>query len=327
MVGPREAARRLAGVDPEIWRRADAVFPVRVPRAWFDAIDPGDPADPLRLQALPRPAELSPDPGDRPDPVGDAAMSPVPWVVCKHRDRVLLLVTKRCQLYCRYCFRRDHHPGQRSDPSPEELDAALDWCASSGARELILSGGDPLAVRDSRLFGILDRLRHMPVVRIHTRAPVSAPERVTPALVRGLARRRPLWVVVHANHPRELRPEVTAALGALVDAGIPVLNQSVLLAGVNDDVDTLAALCEALVAARVFPYYLHHPDPAPGNAHFRVSPRRGLAIHRALARRVSGLALPGYVVDLPDGSGKIPVERALAEGLWRTLEGRPPWPE
>jgi len=235
-------------------------------------------------------------------------------VICKHRDRVLLLLTKRCHLYCRYCFRRNHEPGERQDPTPDELEAALAWCADSGARELILSGGDPLAVRDRVLFGILDRLRIIPVIRVHTRAPITAPERVTPALVAGLRERGPVWVTVHANHPRELTGPALAALARLVDAGIPVLNQSVLLAGVNDDVETLTALSEALVSARVFPYYLHHPDHASGNAHFRVDPRRGLALHRALARRVSGIALPTYVVDLPDGSGKIPVERALNEG-------------
>jgi len=313
-VGRREALRRLSGLDPETWGAADASFPVRIPRTWFDRIDPDDPGDPIGRQALPDAAELVPAADDRVDPVGDAACSPVPWVVCKHPDRVLLLLTKRCHLYCRYCFRRNHKPGERQDPGPEALEKALDWCARSGARELILSGGDPLAVRDEQLFKVLDRLRHIPVVRIHTRAPITAPERITDALVAGLKERGPVWVVVHANHARELTPPVLAALARLVDAGVPVLNQSVLLAGVNDDVDTLAELSEALVSARVYPYYLHHPDHASGNAHFRVDPRRGVALHRALARRVSGIALPTYIVDLPDGSGKIPVERALAEG-------------
>ncbi len=316
VVGRPEALRRLQRLSASLWEAADRAFPVRIPRSWFDAIDPDEPSDPLALQALPDARELDGDPGDLPDPVGDAARSPAPWVVCKHRDRVLLLLTKRCHLYCRYCFRRNHRPGEAQDPDPEEWERALSWCERSGARELILSGGDPLAVRDGRLLEVIDRLRpRIPVVRIHTRAPITAPERVTPALVAALAARQPVWLVVHANHPRELTAAARAALGRLVDAGVPVLNQSVLLRGVNDDVDTLAALSEALVSLRVFPYYLHHPDRASGNAHFRLGLEEGLALHRALARRVSGIALPGYVIDLPDGSGKIPVERALAEGL------------
>jgi len=311
VVGRPEATRRFPWLDEAVWAAADADFPVRVPRAWLEGVMA--PEDPLGRQALPDPQELTPDPGDRGDPVGDAARSPVPWVVQKHPDRVLLLLTKRCHLYCRFCFRRNHRPGEALNPTPDELDAAIRWAALSGAREVILSGGDPLAVKDSQLFAVIDRLRpHVPTTRLHTRAPITAPERVTPALVEGLAARGPLWVLVHANHPRELTPAVRAALGRLVDAGLPVLNQSVLLAGVNDDVDTLAALCEALVQLRVFPYYLHHPDHAAGNAHFRLSLRRGAALHRALARRVSGVALPAYVLDLPDGRGKVPVERALA---------------
>jgi lysine 2,3-aminomutase len=237
----------------------------------------------------------------------------VAWGVRKHADRVLLLLTKRCHLYCRYCFRRNHEPGERQDPSAEEWAALLAWAAGSGAREAILSGGDPLAVSDERLFAAIDALRPtIPLIRVHTRAPITYPRRVTPALVDGLAARGPTWVLVHANHPAELSDEVAEALRRLVDAGIPVLNQSVLLAGVNDDAAVLGALSERLLELRVFPYYLHHPDHAAGNAHFRVDPARGVAIHRALRARTSGLGLPAYVIDLPDGSGKIPVEEWLA---------------
>jgi lysine 2,3-aminomutase len=232
----------------------------------------------------------------------------MPWVVRKHDDRVLVLLTKRCHVYCRYCFRRNHRPGEGEDPTAEEWEAALAYAVASGAHEAILSGGDPLAVRDEKLFEAIDRLRTaIPVIRIHTRAPIAYPARVTPALVEGLAARKPVWVVVHANHLRELDANVDAALARLVDAGIPVLNQSVLLAGVNDDAGTLADLCEGLVERRVFPYYLHHTDAATGNAHLRVNVERGLEIYEELRRRVSGLALPAYVVDPPDGSGKVPV--------------------
>ncbi len=317
VVGRPEALARLAWLSEGTWRLASALFDVRIPRGWFERIEPTDPADPLALQALPAPEELQVHPEDRVDPVGDAAKSPDPWVVRKHPDRVLLLLTKRCHLYCRYCFRRNHRPTQATDPTPAELERALRYCETSGAREVILSGGDPLALGDARLLPLVRRLsRSMDVVRIHTRAPITWPERVSEALVETLSTSANLWVVVHANHPRELSPPVREALSRLVGAGIPVLNQSVLLRGVNDDVDTLVALCEALVGLRVKPYYLHHPDRVQGNAHFRLSLSDGLALHQALAARVSGVALPAYVVDLPDGSGKVGVTQALAEGRW-----------
>ena len=315
-MGRPEALRRIKRLSDAAWRAADRLFPVRVPRAWFDQINPDDPDDPLALQALPDPRELLTGMDDLGDPVGEQALQPLPWLVQKHPDRVLLLLTRRCHLYCRYCFRRTapHHAGPE-DPDDEALDAAIAYCVASKPREVILSGGDPLAVTDTRLFRVMDALRPaVPVLRVHTRAPITAPERVTEALVAGLRARAPVWVFVHCNHPRELSPEVRAALARLVDAGVPVLNQAVLLRGVNDDVDTLVALCEALVALRVYPYYLHHTDRVAGNAHLRVDPAAGLALHKALSRRVSGLALPSYVVDPPDGSGKIQVERAVAEG-------------
>ena len=239
--------------------------------------------------------------------MGDAACSPRPWVIHKYPSRVLLLTTKRCHLYCRYCFRRNHHPSDALDPTPEEWAAALDYTRESGATEVILSGGDPLILPDRALFAALDHLLAVPVRRLHTRAPITFPERVTDALVAGLRARAPVWVVVHCNHPRELAPDVDAALARLVDAGVPVLNQAVLLRGVNDDVDTLAALSEGLVERRVFPYYLHATDRARGNAHLRVGDDEALALHEALRRRVSGVALPRLVRDPPDGSGKVDV--------------------
>jgi lysine 2,3-aminomutase len=257
---------------------------------------------------LPNPAELVVFEDDLADPVGDVAKSPLPWVVQKHPDRVLLLVTKRCAIYCRYCFRRNIEPGEGEDPTPEEWAAALEYARKSGAHEAILSGGDPLAVPDKRLFDAIDGLRPVPVIRIHTRIPIALPSRVTPALVEGLRARRPVWVVVHCNHPRELAPDVDDALMRLLDAGIPVLNQAVLLRGINDDVDVLTELSQRLVERGVVPYTLHHTDPAAGNAHFRVSPEEGIALHRKLRDRVSGVGLPRYVIDPPDGSGKRPVE-------------------
>lgn len=289
------------------WDELDAAFPVRIPRSFWERLDPTNPDDPLTRQALPDPRELVPDPDDHADPVGDALKSPMPWVVRKHDDRLLLLLTKRCHLDCRYCFRRTHTPGGE-DPTPAQWREMLDYAANAGVEEVILSGGDPLALRDDRLFEAIDALRPtVPVIRVHTRAPISAPWRVTPALVDGLRARAPVWVLVHCNHPRELGPDVDRALAMLVDAGLPVLNQAVLLRGVNDDPDVLAELCRSLVRRRVFPYYLHHPDAVRGNAHLRLSFDEGLALVEALRQRVSGIALPTYVVDPPDGSGKTQV--------------------
>jgi len=311
IMGRVEALLRFPELSEELWRKADASFPVRITRSWAERIQ--DLADPLARQALPDAAELVADDQDIVDPVGDRLRRPVPWVVRKHPDRVLLLMTRRCHLYCRYCFRRDDEGPE--DPSPEELARALDYVRVSGARELILSGGDPLAVSDARLFSVLDAVRaSVGHVRIHTRAPITAPFRVSAELVEGLRQRGPIWMLVHCNHPDELTAEVRAALARLSDAGIPLLCQSVLLAGVNDDLETLVRLSEALLSARVYPYYLHHPDPVPGNAAFRLSMERGLELHRALGRRVSGIGLPRYMVDPPDGLGKIEVAEWVRAG-------------
>ena len=307
-MGRREAEERFPWLAKVPWVEVAKRFPVRLPRGYLgDAVDP---SDPRLLTALPDSAELAADEGDVPDPVGEQARSPLPWVVRKHADRVLLLLTKRCHVYCRYCFRRDHTPGEGEDPTPAEWAAMFSYARRSGAREAILSGGDPLAISDSRLMNAIDALRpEVPVVRIHTRAPITFPQRVTPQLVSSLRARAPVWVVVHANHPVELSLPVRDALARLVDAGLPVLNQAVLLRGVNDSADVLAELSESLVSLRVFPYYLHATDAAPGNATFRVPLAEGLAIHEALRQRVSGIALPNFVIDPPDGTGK----RVIAE--------------
>jgi len=283
----------------------DEAFPVRITRSFAARMDLSDPSDPLARQVMPDPRERAPDPGDVVDAVGDMAMSPVPWVVRKHPDRLILMVTKRCHLYCRYCFRRTHAPGEAMDPTPAAWETALQYVESSGVEEVILSGGDPLTLRDADLFALVDRLkRRVPVVRIHTRAPITYPRRVTSELSRGLAERGPVWMVVHCNHVNELSKDVDAALARLIRAGVPMLNQAVLLRGVNDSADTLVALFQGLVRRRVFPYYLHQTDPVPGNAHLRVPVAEGLSLMEAVRARVSGVALPQFVVDPSDGSGK-----------------------
>lgn len=292
-----------------VWAAADALFPVRVTRSFWERIGPTA-NDPLARQVLPDPAELVAAEGDLDDPVGDELRSPVPWVVRKHDDRILLLLTKRCHLYCRYCFRRDHHPGAAEDPTPAEWEAALDYVRAACPREVILSGGDPLAVPLARLVETIDALRpHVATIRIHTRAPITFPEAVSEGLVRALRARAPVWVVVHCNHPRELAPDVDAALERLVDGGIPVLNQAVLLRGVNDDAEILAELCSALLIRRVMPYYLHVTDRARGNAHLRVDLADAQRIMSELRERTGGTALPRLVIDPPDGSGKVDAER------------------
>ena len=307
ILGRKEAIERFPALERAVWDAAHAVFPVRVTRSWADRIEHA--GDPLARQVFPDAAELVARDDDVEDPVGDQRKRPVPWVVQKHDDRALLLVTRRCHLHCRYCFRRDQTGPD--DPTPDELERAIDWILARGLEEVILSGGDPLTLPDDRLAAILDRLASVPVRRIHTRAPITAPDRITERLVRLLADRRPIWIVLHSNHASEIDDAVASGIRRLRDAGLPLLNQSVLLRGVNDDPDVLAALCRKLVRLGVVPYYLHHPDAVRGAGHFRVPIAEGLAIHEALAERVSGIALPRYVIDPPDGSGKVDVRSAV----------------
>jgi EF-P beta-lysylation protein EpmB len=305
-------------------------FPVFVPRPYLARIRPGDPGDPLLRQALPLAAERDVPPGFSHDPVGDQQALRRPGLLRKYRGRALIVATGACAVHCRYCFRR-HFPYDEGPRSLEEWGPALAELASDASiHEVILSGGDPLVLGDARLAAILSRIAAAPAietVRVHTRAPVHYPERITPALVEVLRAGKPLWLVTHFNHPVELGEGPRRALGRLREGGVPLLNQSVLLAGVNDRPDVLAALCRALYRERVKPYYLHHPDRAPGNARFRVPIRRGLEIYAELRERLPGPALPAYVIDLPDGSGKVPVEslERVGERRYRPPGGGLEW--
>ena len=229
----------------------------------------------------------------------------------RYPDRVLLKPTHACPVYCRFCFRREMVGPGGEALDGDELEAAIAYIrARPEIREAILSGGDPLVLSPRRLsaiLGALDAIEHLQVLRIHSRVPLVDPARVTPALVEALSTRKALFVVLHANHPREFTDAGRAACARLVGAGIPMLSQSVLLRGVNDDAATLEALMRAFLAARIKPYYLHQLDPAPGTSHFRVKLAEGQALMRALRGRVSGLAQPTYVVDIPGGHGKVPV--------------------
>ncbi len=314
----------VAAADAPALRAVGERFEVLASDYYLGLIDPADPDDPIRKQAVPDLAELLVGPGERTDPIGDRAHAPTEVLVHRYPDRALLFPTFRCPMFCRYCFRK---VALNEDPIRlhAALDEALAYLARTPAiREVILSGGDPLMLSDARLDALLGRLRGLGTLRrlrIHTRFPVTLPMRVDGALAATLARHRPLYVVTHFNHPRELTPEAATAVGHLVDAGLTVLNQTVLLAGVNDATETLAALFEGLLDLQVRPYYLHHPDLTVGTQHFRVSLDRGLALVRALRGRLTGLAWPTYVIDIPGGGGKVPVDSAAVRptetpGVW-----------
>jgi lysine 2,3-aminomutase len=297
---------RLAALKSVASRYAVAITPAVV-----DLIDGADPRDPIALQFVPDERELETHAEESADPIGDAAHSPVPGLVHRYPDRVLLKVVNACAVYCRFCFRREMVGPGRGALTGKALAAALDYIARAPKIwEVILTGGDPLVLPPRRLKDLMTRLAaidHVKVIRLHTRIPVGAPERVTPALLRALRTGKATYIVLHANHPRELTEEARAACARVVDAGIPMLSQSVLLRGVNDDVETLGALMRALVECRIKPYYLHHADLAPGTAHLRTSIVEGQVLMRALRGRYSGLCQPQYVLDIPGGHGKSPI--------------------
>ncbi len=291
------------------------------------------PDDPIGRQFIPDPAELDHAPHERADPIGDDALSPLPGVVHRYPDRALLKPLLVCPVYCRFCFRREHVGPGGGLLSDAELEAAYAWFrAHPAVREVILTGGDPLMLSPRRLGAILRTLAAIPHIehlRIHTRVPVADPARVTDALAAAMDVGPPVWLVLHANHAREFTLDAVAALRRVGRAGVPLLGQSVLLRGVNDSVEALEDLFRAMLRARVKPYYLHHLDPAPGTARFAVPIAEGQRILRALRGRVTGLAWPTYVLDIPGGHGKVPVGPGFLEdgavrdaaGGWHGLEG------
>src|ERR1041385_8104698 len=278
---------------------------------FFNLIDPADENCPIRWQVIPRIEETNTASWEMSDPCGEDSHSPVPGLVHRYPDRVLFLVTDRCAAYCRYCTRSrlvsnatgyDFHP---------ELDRQIAYIEQHHeVRDVLLSGGDPLLFSDERLENLLSRLRaipHVEFLRIGTRIPIFLPQRITPELCAMLKQFHPLFVSVHANHPRELTLEVRDALGRLADAGIPLGNQSVLLKHVNDDVTVMKALVHKLLMCRVKPYYLYQCDLIAGSAHLRATVRQGLEIMEGLRGHTTGYAVPTYVIDAPSGGGKVPV--------------------
>jgi lysine 2,3-aminomutase len=300
-------------IAPELQQdieRVAALYAVAISPAMAALIDPNDPADPIARQFVPTGAELSMSPEERADPIGDLAHSPVEGIVHRYPDRVLLKAVHICPVYCRFCFRREMvGPQGLGTLSPDAMDAAFAYIAEHREIwEVILTGGDPLVLSPRRLEEIMRRLAaidHVKIVRFHTRVPVVEPDHVDEALIAALTSSGKItYVALHANHPRELTEQARRACARLVDAGIVMISQSVLLRGVNDDADVLADLMRAFVETRIKPYYLHHPDLAPGTSHFRLSITEGQALVTALRGRISGLCQPTYILDIPGGYGK-----------------------
>lgn len=307
-----------------------AAYATAITPALAALIDRNDPDDPIARQFVPSPAELDVQQEELPDPIGDMTHEPVPGIVHRYPDRVLLKAVAVCPVYCRFCFRREMvGPEKQGNLSQAELDGALAYIrAHPEIWEVIITGGDPFmlsARRAEALTRELDAIPHVKVIRWHTRMPVADPERISNEFVSAIgSTRKAVYVAVHCNHSRELTDAARAALSRMADAGIVLLSQTVLLKGVNDTVDTLADLMRGLLEARVKPYYLHHADLAPGTSHFRTTIEEGQALVRALRDRVSGLAQPHYVIDIPGGVSKAlasPADVETEDGRVR-LRGR-----
>ncbi len=323
----RLSAGELAGA-----RRAESEgLPIGITPYYAKLADPLDPGCPIRKQCVPDAREAREVPGDLADPLGEVAHEVAPHLVQRYPDRVLLLATDRCAVYCRFCT-RSRMVGDGGGAVPlASLEPALAYIrAHAEIRDVIVSGGDPMAMATDRLARVVAAVRaiaHVDTIRLATRVPVTLPMRVTAELVRALRPHHPLWVMTHFNHPKELTRESLAACARLADAGFPVMNQTVLLAGVNDSADTLEALFRGLVRARVRPYYLLQADPVRGTSHLRTPLARGLEIMAALQGRLTGIALPKLICDTPGGRGKVPLSpdyvhaRAPGRTTLRTFRG------
>lgn len=307
-----------------------ARYTVRLTPHIVQSIRPGATNDPVARQYQPDVRELETTPAEHVDPIGDHTHSPVKGIVHRYPDRALLMPVEICAAYCRFCFRRERVGHNENAILPDaDLDTALDYIrAAPGIREVILSGGDPLVLSPRRLktiLGALDEIAHVKSLRIHTRLPLVDPDRINEALTAVIeSLQKPVYIVIHVNHRQELTPAVRLGLKRLRRAGAILLSQSVLLKDVNDSARALEDLFCALVENGVKPYYLHHPDLAPGTAHFRVPVATGQAIMQSLRGRVSGLALPTYVLDIPGGYGKVPIGptclEQTADGTYRVMD-------
>lgn len=307
IVSPEELASRFS-IDPGPLKVVEAQYPMRIAPYYLGLIK--EVGDPIWRQCVPDPLELADD-KQLPDPLDEERLSPVPGLIHRYPDRVVLLVSSACAVYCRFCMRKRSVGCVGMRANPDASAAALGYIAANRQiRDVILSGGDPLLLEDDILESILSRLRkipHVEIIRIGTRVPVTLPERITPGLCRMLKSLNPVYVNTHFNHPREITRESSSACARLADAGIPLGNQTVLLAGINDDPAVIKRLMQLLLTIRVRPYYIHQMDLVRGTGHFRTSVDRGLEIMEGLRGHTSGLATPYYVIDLPGGKGKVPI--------------------
>ncbi|MBL8740139.1 MAG: KamA family radical SAM protein [Myxococcales bacterium] len=299
-------------------------LPLRITPHYLSLIDRDDPRCPIRRQCVPLASEGVATRGDMVDPLGEVAHEVAPHLVQRYPDRALLLITDRCALYCRFCTRSRIVGDGGGAVSDAALEPAMRYLETHPeVRDVIVSGGDPLTLATPRLARVLGRVRRIPsveTIRLATRVPVTLPSRITAELVRALRAFNPIWIMTHFNHPRELAPAAVAALERLADGGFPVMNQAVLLRGVNDDPDVLAALFRGLVKARTRPYYLLQMDPVQGTGHLRTPLERSLEIVSALQGRLTGIALPKFIVDTPGGLGKVPLvpDALVQKGNGRT---------
>lgn len=311
---PRQLGRMIQLTVDEVIALSQyrATLPMAITPYYASLLEEDVQYQPIRRMVVPQPAEEIWSPGEADDPLKEENDSPIPGLVHRYPDRVLFLVTDFCSTYCRYCTRsRMVGGGSNHQVTREHWQRALDYIAATPAvRDVLLSGGDPLTLSDDALAWLLSQLRaiaHVELIRIGTKVPVVLPYRITPSLTRLLRRFHPLWMSIHATHPDELTPEVNQACQRLADAGIPLGSQTVLLAGINDSVETMKRLVHGLLRIRVKPYYLYQCDPIVGSAHFRTPVAKGLEIIRGLRGHTTGYAVPTYVIDAPGGGGKIPL--------------------
>jgi lysine 2,3-aminomutase len=315
---PLERMLRLSEPERSAIEGTQSRLPVGITPYFMSQLSEDDPNDPLRRTVIPTVSEFTKAPGEADDPLGEDGQSPVPGLVHRYPDRVLLLVLDFCSTYCRYCTRSRVVGHGAIYPSRSRLERAIDYIRSTpSVRDVLISGGDPLTLNDERLNWLLYRLREIPhveIIRMGTKVPAVLPQRITPNLVRVLRRYHPLWMSLHFTHPAECTPEAYRACERLANAGIPLGSQTVLLKGINDSVETMKALCHHLLRMRVRPYYIYQCDPISGSSHFRTPVEKGLEIIRGLRGFTTGYAVPTYVIDAPGGGGKVPLMPNYVEG-------------
>ncbi len=326
-----EKLLKLSESERNSFHFQNATLPLAITPYYAGLLHPDDQEQPLRRSMVPVAAELLVSAGESADPLGEDNHSPFPGLVHRYPDRVLFLVTDYCSSYCRYCT-RSRMVGRRRHGGKRQWQKAIDYIAATPAvRDVLLSGGDPLTLEDGQIDWLLNRLRRIPhveLIRIGTKAPVVLPQRITPELTGILKKYHPLWMSIHCTHPDELTTEMQEACGRLADAGIPLGSQTVLLAGINDSVETMCRLMHGLVRFRVKPYYLYQCDPIIGSSHFRTPVAKGLEIYQGLRGHTTGYAVPTFVIDAPGGGGKIPlipetvVGRDAGDLLIRNYEGK-----